>query len=66
MPQLKPESDGEDLKSVQREHILSTLEKTKWVVEGERGAAQRLGMKPATLRHRMKKLGIVRDVEQIH
>ena len=66
VPQLKPESDGEDLKSVQREHILSTLEKTKWVVEGERGAAQRLGMKPATLRHRMKKLGIVRDVEQIH
>jgi PAS domain S-box-containing protein len=53
-----------DLNSVQREHIVSTLHKTNWVVEGERGAARRLGMKPATLRHRMKKLGISRPGDQ--
>ena len=49
-----------DLNSVQRDHIVSTLQKANWVVEGERGAARRLGMKPATLRHRMRKLGIAR------
>ena len=52
--------DDGQLDQVQREHIITTLRKTNWVVEGERGAAVRLGMKPATLRHRMKKLGIVR------
>jgi formate hydrogenlyase transcriptional activator len=49
-----------DLDSVQREHILTTLRQTEWVVEGKLGAAVKLGMKPATLRHRMKKLGISR------
>jgi formate hydrogenlyase transcriptional activator len=52
-----------DLDSVQREHILSTLQQTGWVVEGKLGAAVKLGMKPATLRHRMRKLGIVRPPE---
>jgi transcriptional regulator with GAF, ATPase, and Fis domain len=50
-----------DLNRVQRDHILSTLRTADWVVEGERGAAKLLGMKPATLRHRMKKLGISRE-----
>lgn len=50
-----------DLNSVQRDHILATLRSTDWVVEGERGAARVLGMKAATLRHRMKKLGIARE-----
>jgi formate hydrogenlyase transcriptional activator len=53
--------EAEDLNSVQRNHILNTLRQTNWVVEGERGAAAQLGMKPATLRHRMKKLGIARS-----
>ena len=62
-PQSEPaeaSAGAHDLNSVQREHILGTLRATEWVVEGERGAAKRLGMKPATLRHRMKKLGIAR------
>lgn len=50
-----------DLNSVQRGHILNSLHRTNWVIEGERGAAVQLGMKPATLRHRMKKLGISRS-----
>jgi transcriptional regulator with GAF, ATPase, and Fis domain len=46
------------LHHVQREHILRELNATRWVIEGNSGAALKLGMKPATLRHRMKKLGI--------
>ncbi|HEU5137044.1 MAG TPA: sigma 54-interacting transcriptional regulator [Steroidobacteraceae bacterium] len=45
---------------VQRDHILRVLNATHWVIEGSRGAALKLGLKPATLRHRMKKLGISR------
>lgn len=48
------------LHHVQREHILRVLNATRWVIEGNAGAALKLGMKPATLRHRMKKLGISR------
>ncbi|WKJ92708.1 helix-turn-helix domain-containing protein [Methylomonas montana] len=29
-----------------------------WIVEGPRGAAQLLNLKPSTLRYRMQKLGI--------
>lgn len=50
------------LSHVQREHILRVLDATHWVIEGNSGAALKLGMKPATLRHRMKKLGISRDM----
>jgi formate hydrogenlyase transcriptional activator len=59
----RADSDGGDLASVQRDHILNTLRKTNWVIEGARGAASALGMKPATLRHRMKKLGISRATD---
>jgi transcriptional regulator with GAF, ATPase, and Fis domain len=48
---------------VQREHILRLLNATHWVIEGTSGAALNLGMKPATLRHRMKKLGIARATQ---
>jgi DNA-binding NtrC family response regulator len=47
---------------VQRDHILRVLDATHWVIEGSHGAALKLGLKPATLRHRMKKLGISRAV----
>jgi len=47
---------------VQRDHILRVLDATHWVIEGNHGAALKLGLKPATLRHRMKKLGISRAV----
>jgi transcriptional regulator with GAF, ATPase, and Fis domain len=50
------------LHHVQREHILRVLNATHWVIEGNSGAALKLGMKPATLRHRMKKLGISREL----
>ena len=54
------------LHAVQREHILRVLNATHWVIEGNSGAALRLGLKPATLRHRMKKLGITRAQSPQH
>jgi transcriptional regulator with GAF, ATPase, and Fis domain len=48
------------LEATEREHILTVLGQTNWVVEGPRGAAKILGLHPNTLRSRMKKLGIRR------
>jgi transcriptional regulator with GAF, ATPase, and Fis domain len=48
------------LEANEREHILTVLGQTGWVVEGARGAAKILGLHPNTLRSRMKKLGIRR------
>jgi formate hydrogenlyase transcriptional activator len=58
---VPPAAPANDLNSVQRAHILGTLREVNWVIEGGHGAAVRLGLKPATLRHRMKKLGIGRS-----
>ncbi|MEI9948883.1 MAG: helix-turn-helix domain-containing protein [Pseudomonadota bacterium] len=52
---------GDDLASINKAHILSVLEATRWVVAGPDGAAARLGMKRSTLNFRMKKLGIWRE-----
>jgi PAS domain S-box-containing protein len=49
------------LDHVERRHILSVLQKTDWVIEGEHGAAKILDLHPNTLRSRMKKLGIKRS-----
>jgi transcriptional regulator with GAF, ATPase, and Fis domain len=34
------------------------LEETSWVIEGEHGAAKRLGLNPSPLRGRMRNLGL--------
>ncbi len=52
------------LENVERQHILSVLEQTGWVIEGERGAAKILNLHPNTLRSRMKKLGIRRPGQE--
>ena len=48
------------LEQVERRHIQCVLQKTDWVIEGERGAAKILDLHPNTLRSRIKKLGIER------
>jgi formate hydrogenlyase transcriptional activator len=48
------------LEEMEYQYILYILEKTKWVIEGKHGACSRLGLKPSTLRSRMKKLKICR------
>ncbi|MDE2350064.1 MAG: sigma 54-interacting transcriptional regulator [Gammaproteobacteria bacterium] len=55
------DADSADLDAIQREHILKVLDTVNWIIEGGQGAAVRLGLKPGTLRHRMKKLGIRRS-----
>lgn len=59
----KPESATPlSIDDIQRRHILTVLEQTGWVIEGERGAAKALNLHPNTLRGRMKKLGIKRPI----
>jgi formate hydrogenlyase transcriptional activator len=48
------------LEEVERNHILSILRQTHWVIDGPRGAAAILGLHPNTLRSRLKKLGLSR------
>jgi transcriptional regulator with GAF, ATPase, and Fis domain len=51
---------SETLEDVERRHIQDVLQQSRWVIEGEAGAAKRLGLHPNTLRSRMTKLGITR------
>ena len=48
------------LEEVERKYILEVLEMSRWRIEGNRAAAERLGLHPNTLRFRMRKLGIQR------
>jgi transcriptional regulator with GAF, ATPase, and Fis domain len=49
------------LVDVERAHILRVLHASAWRIEGPRGAAAALGLKPSTLRSRMRKLGVRRS-----
>ncbi len=46
------------LEDVERTHILRVLHETNNVIEGPKGAATILGLRPSTLRSRLQKLGI--------
>jgi formate hydrogenlyase transcriptional activator len=46
------------LAQVEREHIVATLQATKWVLGGWEGAAAKLGLSRTTLISRMQRLGI--------
>ncbi|MDS4020557.1 MAG: sigma 54-interacting transcriptional regulator [Candidatus Competibacter sp.] len=52
-----PESLG-SLEAMERAYILKVLERTRWAIEGEQGAAAILDLNPSTLRSRMQKLNI--------
>ena len=45
---------------VERGYVEQVLAETNWVIEGERGAARRLGLHPNTLRSRLKRWGVNR------
>src|SRR6185503_17417128 len=53
---------GTTLEEIERNHIERMLSTTLWRIEGRRGAAELLGLKPSTLRSRLRKLGIRRGV----
>jgi formate hydrogenlyase transcriptional activator len=48
------------LEEMERYQILKTLSETRWRIEGRNGAAAILGLRPSTLRSRMRKLGIAK------
>lgn len=50
--------DVHNLDQVTAAHIRRVLELARGRVEGDKGAAELLGVNPGTLRHRMRKLGI--------
>ena len=55
-PPVAQGAEGED----EKQQIIAALERTNWVVSGDRGAARLLGMSAQTLRYRMRKYGIQR------
>ena len=60
---ITPTSTKSEFRTIadnERDLILETLKKTKWVIAGSNGAAERLGMNRSTLRFRMNKLGIMK------
>ena len=60
-PSPSPDPQLIRLDDAQRNHIAAILEHTGGRIEGVGGAAEILGLKPSTLRHRIKKLGIQRN-----
>jgi transcriptional regulator with GAF, ATPase, and Fis domain len=59
-PVIQEESQA--LADIERDHIRRILMNAGWRVEGAAGAAHILGLRPSTLRSRMRKLGIQRPL----
>ena len=54
----RTESVSRTLADADREHILEKLKQTDWMIGGQDGAANRLGLPRTTLSYKMRKLGI--------
>jgi formate hydrogenlyase transcriptional activator len=57
---VQAETPSLDLRDVERAHVMRVLGLRSWRIEGKYGAAAALGLRPSTLRSRMRKLGISR------
>jgi transcriptional regulator with GAF, ATPase, and Fis domain len=63
LPATQAANDGpppRTIAEVERSYVEQVLLETRWVIEGERGAARRLGLHPNTLRSRLKRWGVMR------
>jgi len=64
-PELRDDANDSSpissLDAVQADEIRRVLDSCNWVIEGSKGAALMLGLKPSTLRFRMKRFGIKRE-----
>ena len=58
MVKKSSESATRTLADADRDHILETLNQTNWLIGGQGGAANRLGLPRTTLIYKMRKLGI--------
>jgi PAS domain S-box-containing protein len=56
------EPTSQSMEAIERAHLLSVLQRTNWVIDGDRGAAKVLELHPNTLRSRLKKLSIVKPL----
>jgi transcriptional regulator of acetoin/glycerol metabolism len=54
----RSEGAARTLADADREHILETLNQANWLIGGQGGAANRLGLPRTTLMYKMRKLGI--------
>jgi transcriptional regulator with GAF, ATPase, and Fis domain len=52
-----------ELRSLERDNLIAVLKHTKWKVSGAGGAAEFLGVNPATLASRLRALGVSRSTE---
>jgi formate hydrogenlyase transcriptional activator len=59
-PLLAPSQRASRRHEVRRDVYREALEAANWVIEGDGGAAARLGVHPNTLRYRIKRLGLTR------
>jgi transcriptional regulator with GAF, ATPase, and Fis domain len=64
---VKPRSESAacTLADADREHILETLKQTGWMIGGQDGAANRLGLPRTTLIYKMRRLGTVRRRQSV-
>ncbi len=51
---------NDELRSLERQNLLAVLERANWKISGTGGAAEFLGVNPATLSSRMRAIGIKR------
>jgi hypothetical protein len=56
-----PDGNGRTLADADKAHITATLRQTNWVIGGQNGAAERLGLKRTTLIAKMRRLGLSMD-----
>lgn len=62
----KPEILTEqEIRSLERDNLISVLKQSKWKVSGPGGAAELLGVNPATLASRLRAFGISRSHEEL-
>ncbi|MBQ03057.1 MAG: hypothetical protein CL477_20540 [Acidobacteria bacterium] len=57
---VMPKPEGQTLADNEERFIRNTLRDCDWRIQGQNGAAARLGIAPSSLRSRMKRLGITR------
>jgi DNA-binding NtrC family response regulator len=62
---LPPIEEPVSLEELERMYLRRVLDHTRWRIEGPRGAAAILGLNPSTLRSRLRKLGIDRQIQHV-
>jgi formate hydrogenlyase transcriptional activator len=60
-PLPEPASLAEEVKSFEKQKLIRALNASNWIIDGPKGAAQRMGIKPTTLRRHIKALGIIKQ-----